>query len=89
MLFRSADGTINYRASYFIDRDFSAIRTSLANSILNPANASSAVAKFLNENNIPDLVNGAYELQFSYMLPGKNIVTSSVARTVQLSGFKD
>jgi len=87
--FVSAFGAINYRASYFIDRDFTALRNSLANSVLNMANASSAVAKFLNENNIPDLVNGAYELQFSYTLPGKNLVTSSVTRTINLSGFKD
>jgi len=85
----SAFGAINYRASYFIDRDFVALRNSLANSVLNMANASSAVAKFLNENNIPDLVNGAYELQFSYVLPGKKLVTSSVTRSIQLSGFKD
>ncbi len=87
--FVSAFGAINYRASYFIDRDFVALRNSLANSVLNMANESSAVAKFLNENNIPDLVNGSYELQFSYTLPGKNVVTSSVTRTIQLSGFND
>jgi hypothetical protein len=82
-------GAISYNASYYIDRDFFAIRNSLANKALNLSNTSGGIAKFLSENNIPDLLNGAYELQFNYVLPGKNQVTSSVTRTIQLSGFKD
>ncbi len=85
----AALGAINYRASYFIDRDFFAIRNSLANNILNTKSSNSAVANFLNVNHIPNLINGDYELQFSYVLPGKNLVTSSVMRTIKLSGFID
>lgn len=83
------NGVVRYYASYFIDRDFYAVRNSLANSIMDRSNASAAVAKFLSENNIPDMVNGNYELQFSYVLPGKEVVTSTVVRSIQLSNFKD
>lgn len=83
----SSFGAFNYRASYFIDRDFVAVRNALANRVT--ANSSSDVAKFLREDHIPDLVNGNYELQLSYTLPGKNIVTSTVTRTIKLAGFND
>lgn len=80
-------GAINYRASYYIDRDFAKVRTALANRLVSASNSSSDVANFLRTDNIPDLTNGNYELQVNYVLPGKNIITSSVNRTINLANF--
>ncbi len=80
----SAFGALNYRASYYIDRDFVAIRNALANNVIRTNNASSEVSNFLALNNIPDLVKGNYEMQFIYMLPGKGIVTSTINRNIKL-----
>jgi hypothetical protein len=80
-------GAINYRASYYIDQDFVKLRTALANRMVNSSNSSNNVAKFLREDNIPDLINGNYELQVNYVLPGKNIITSTVNRTINLANF--
>ncbi len=82
-------GAINYRASYFIDRDFIALQNELANKLVTTQNSSNNIAKFLRTDNIPDLTNGKYELQMDYTLPGKNIVTSSVSRTIELKDFID
>ena len=82
-------GAINYRASYYIDRDFIALQNELANKLVTTENSSNNIAKFLRADNIPDLTNGKYELQMDYTLPGKNIVTSSVSRTIELKHFID
>jgi hypothetical protein len=82
-------GAINYRASYYIDQDFVKLRTALANRMVNASNSSNDVAKFLREDNIPDLINGNYELQLNYVLPGKSIITSTVNRTIKLANFID
>jgi hypothetical protein len=85
----SSFGALNYRASYYIDRDYIALRTALANNIVSAANSSNDVAKFLREDHIPDIINGNYEIQVNYILPGKDIITSTVNRTIKLANFID
>lgn len=80
-------GALNYRSSYYIDRDFESIRNALANNVLKNSNASGEVNKFLAQNHIPDPINGNYEMQFIYVLPGKSIVTSYINRSIKLTKF--
>jgi hypothetical protein len=87
--FVSSFGAFNYRASYYIDRDFVSIRTALANKLVTAANNSNNIAKFLREDHIPDMTNGSYEIQMNYILPGKDIITSTVNRTIKLANFID
>jgi hypothetical protein len=85
----SSLGAIHYNASYYIDKDFVQLRNELANNLIDMDNSNKGTAKFLAANNIPDLNDGDYEIRLDYTLPGKNIVTSSVKRTINLDGFID
>lgn len=81
-------GSFTYRAAYYVDRDFIELRNELANRLVNTGNGNKGTEKFLTENHIPDINNGKYELLVEYTLPGKDIVTSSIKRTIELDGFK-
>ncbi|NOQ25700.1 MAG: hypothetical protein GQ564_10105 [Bacteroidales bacterium] len=87
--FVSSFGAFHNRSAYYIDRDFIALRNALANKLVNVNNSSNNVAKFLKEDNIPGIRNGKYEMQVNYTLPGKNIITSSVTRSIELTKFID
>jgi hypothetical protein len=87
--FISKFGAFHNRSSYYIDRDFIAVRNALANNLVNSNTSNSNIAKFLKADNIPDLTNGKYEMQLNYKLPGKNIITSSVEKTIDLQDFID
>ncbi len=82
-------GAFNNRMSYYIDRDFIAIRNSLANKLVSTNNSSKNIAKFLRQNHIPDMKNGKYTMLLNYTLPGKNITTSSIKRVIKLEDFID
>ena len=83
----SSTGAMNYRAGKFIDRDFMKLQDLLANRVVKSGEDSKAIAKFLAEDNIPDLTNGDYKVKVEYILPGKNITTSTVERTIELKDF--
>lgn len=85
----SSIGAFNYRSAYYIDRDFIAIRSALANNMITANNSSNTIAKFLRTDHIPAIRNGNYELLIEYSLPGKDVVTSSVKRTISLTSYID
>ena len=82
-------GAFHNRIAYYIDQDFIDVRNALANNLVNINNSSNNVAKLLREDHIPGLRNGKYEMQVYYTLPGKDIITSSVKRIVNLTNFID
>ena len=78
----SAFASFSNNIPYYIDQDYYLLRNILANRVSTNNLQSSAVAEFLDTNHIPDQTSGNYNIKLKYKLPGKNIVTSTVDRTI-------
>jgi hypothetical protein len=77
-------GSFQYHAATYVNRDFVAVRNALANSIISSGDTRNKIAAFLSEDHIPDIIDGDYVVKLDYVLPGKNIKTSSVNKTIVL-----
>lgn len=71
-------------APYHINKDYNALRTILANTIVASKLRTDKVASFLATNNIPDQIPGDYGLELRYVLPGKGTVTSSIKSIIKV-----
>lgn len=80
----SPGGSVQYRVPCYVDKDFMDLQTDLANAIVSSGNTSNGVAKFLATDLTPALTKGDYEIEVSYHLPGKEVVTSTVTKTINL-----
>ncbi|MDR3184541.1 MAG: hypothetical protein LBT49_03950 [Prevotellaceae bacterium] len=82
-------GSLQYRAPYYVDRDYWTIRNIIANKIASGAQVSEAAVALLNTNHIPLIENGKYPVKISYVLqgPGERTVTSAEEKTVSLTRF--
>ncbi len=75
-------GSLQIRAPYYVDQDFMLLQNRIANSIGSGA-GSKDIEKFLASDHIPALEKGKYTLNISYTLPGKDIITSTVQRSIE------
>jgi hypothetical protein len=83
-------GSIGYRAPYYVDQDFVALRNALANRSLAGLTIEqhAAVEQLLNADHIPLITVGDYPVKISYVLPGTaRTVTTSVEKVVKLNEF--
>lgn len=71
-------------APYHINKDYNALRTILANTVVASKLRTDKVASFLATNSIPDQLPGDYGLELRYVLPGKGTVTSSIKRIIKV-----
>ncbi|WP_139314872.1 hypothetical protein [Saccharicrinis aurantiacus] len=81
----SPGGSIQYRVPSYVDKDFMDLQTDIANAVVSNKNSSKGISKFLATDLTPKLINGDYEIEVSYTLPGTDIVTSTVRRTLKLN----
>jgi hypothetical protein len=82
-------GSLQYRAPYYVDRDYGIIKDAIANKVVRGAQVSEAAVALLNTNHIPLIKNGKYPVTISYVLqgPGQRVVTSTEEKTVSLTRF--
>ncbi|MDR2448868.1 MAG: hypothetical protein LBD52_02790 [Prevotellaceae bacterium] len=82
-------GSLHYRAPYYVDRDYCAIKNALANKRARGAQLGEAAAALFRTDHIPLIENGKYPVKISYVLqgPGQRVVTSAEEKTVSLTRF--
>jgi hypothetical protein len=81
----SPGGSLQYRATYYVDRDYSKLKNILANKVMTQGAVSEAAEALLQTDNIPLLENGTYPVKISYTLPGTRQVTSSVEKVLTIN----
>jgi hypothetical protein len=72
----------NNNLPYYIDKDYHHLRNILANKVAYSNLQSKQVEDFLDTNHIPDQTSGNYDVRLKYKLPGKDIVTTTLERTI-------
>jgi hypothetical protein len=82
-------GSLQYRAPYYVDRDYWTIRNVIANKVARGVQVSEAAKALLESNHIPLIGNGKYPVRISYVLqgPGQRVVTSVEEKTISLTRF--
>ncbi|WP_439182734.1 hypothetical protein [Carboxylicivirga taeanensis] len=75
-------GSLQLCAPYYVDQDFMLLQNLIANRI-SSGTGSKDIEKFLASDHIPALEKGKYTLNISYTLPGKDIITSTVQRSIE------
>ncbi|MFT3738453.1 MAG: hypothetical protein QM786_06820 [Breznakibacter sp.] len=74
----------NFRASYYVDRDFVRLQNAVANKLAS-TEGNAQLAEFLWLTHVPEIDKGQYPVKLEYMLPGKRTVTSSVEKTINVN----
>jgi hypothetical protein len=82
-------GSLQYRAPYYVDRDYRIVKDAVANKARSGAQLSEAAAALLLTDHIPVIEKGKYPVRISYKLqgPGQRVVTSVEEKTISLTEF--
>jgi hypothetical protein len=82
-------GSLQYRAPYYVDRDYGAIKNALADKAARGVPMSEEAVALLNTDHIPLIENGKYPVKISYTLqgPGQRVVTSTEEKAISLTRF--
>ena len=73
-----ANGIFTYALPYWCSRDFYFIKTHISNKIVNNLSLTKEEKKLLETDYPPVVTKGEYPVKVRYVLPGKNITTSTI-----------
>ncbi|MCG8409760.1 MAG: hypothetical protein MI739_00565, partial [Bacteroidales bacterium] len=73
-----ANGIFTYALPYWCSRDFYFIKTHISNKIVNKLSLTKEEKKLLETDYPPVVTKGEYPVKVRYVLPGKNITTSTI-----------